>query len=290
MKQINRRDFMRYSAGAATAAWAGSTVAFGEETAAAKFSASETRTLGKTGVQCSLLGIGTGVRSWNKESALTRRGDDAFMDMLEHAYNAGLRYYDCADMYGSHPYMKQAMKDFMDRDKIMILTKTVSRDPEGIKADIERFRQELDTDQLDVVLMHCLTEGGWTDKLQASMDVMEDAKAKGHIRAHGVSCHDFGAMESAAESPWVDVMLARINPFGIKMDGTPEEVSGLLQRAHDNGKGILGMKILGEGEAADQMDKSLDYALKLGCIDAMVIGFLEPKELDEVAGRIAAVA
>lgn len=287
MTCMNRRDFLKRSAGTAAAAFAASAAVAGT----ASMSASTARFIGQTGVEASFLGMGTGVRSWNGSSELTRKGRNAYMELLEHAYGNGIRYFDCADMYGSHDYIREATKSFMPREKLMLLTKTVSREPDLLKADLDRFRKEADTDYFDVVLLHCLTEPEWTenDALKGCMEVLAEAKAKGVVRAHGVSCHNLGAMEAAAKHEWVDVMLARINPFGIKMDGTVDEVVGVLKTAKANGKGLLGMKILGEGEAVDRMEESLNFAINLNLLDAMTIGFLAPNEVDEVAAKISAV-
>ncbi len=241
------------------------------------------RTLGKTGIQCSLLGMGTGVNGWNGSSRLTRQGRQAAVSVFERACERGVTYFDLADMYGSHPYMKEMLGRVVDRDKVMISTKTVSREPDFIRADIERFRKELDTDYIDVVLMHCLTDQdgpNWTERLRPCMDALSEAKEKGIIRAHGVSCHDLGALEEAAGSDWVDVMLSRINPAGVKMDAAVEEVVPVLEKAKASGKGMLGMKILGEGEIRDRIEESMKFVLGLGCIDAMTIGFLKPDEID----------
>ena len=288
MRDMNRRDFMRYSAaGVMAAGMVYSGIAAGQATFAV---AQAPRTLGKTGLTCSRLGIGTGTKAWAGSSAQNRQGRDTFVGLLQHAYQQGLRYFDMADMYGAHDYMREALASGIDRDKVMLLTKTVSRQPELLKADLERFRKELDTDALDIVLLHCLTEPGWTaqDNLKACMDVLEDAKAKGQLKAHGVSCHNLGAMQAASEHPWVDVMLSRINPFGIKMDGTPDEVVDVLRTAKSNQKGVLGMKIVGEGEASDRIPQSLEFVLGLDCVDAMTIGFLQPTEVDDTMGRMQA--
>ncbi|HRK34327.1 MAG TPA: aldo/keto reductase [Candidatus Hydrogenedentes bacterium] len=289
MRWITRRDFMKRAAGSvavSSAALAGIRPAWAADT---RFTGAMKRTLGKSGVQCSLLGMGTGTSAWNGSSAQNRKGRPAFVSLIEHAFANGVTYFDLADMYGAHDYMKDAMKNTVKREDAMLLTKTVSREPSLIKADLERFRRELDTDYLDVVLLHCLTEPGWDTKLKPCMDVLEEAKQKGQIRAHGCSCHNFGAMETAAASPWVDVMLARINPFGKYMDGTPEEVAGVLKKAHDNGIGILGMKIAGQGETATKLPESLNFVLGLGCVDAMTIGVLEPGEVDSNIKHIDAV-
>ena len=295
MNGIDRRTFIKTSASAVAATMAGAAYADAPTQAGslAALRANTIVTLGDCGVQCSALGFGTGVRAWNGDSALIRRGDDAFMELLAHACNRGVNFLDLADMYGSHEYARRAMHGpdpCIERDKAMILTKTVSREASLVAEDLERFRQELDTDVIDVVLLHCLTTPGWTTDLQAVKDVLADAKAKGQIRAHGVSCHNFQCMEEAAEDPWVDVMLSRINPFGTKMDGTPEEVAGVLRKAKANGKGNLGMKILGEGTHPDQIQESLQFVFGLGCIDAVTIGFLELHELDEVFEHFEALS
>jgi aryl-alcohol dehydrogenase-like predicted oxidoreductase len=293
---MDRREFMKRSAGAVTSAslaMAGLRPAWAAGTT---FTGTMKRTLGRSGVQCSLLGMGTGTQAWNGSSAQNRKGRKAFVSLIEHAHASGVTYFDMADMYGAHDYMKDAMKNSVKREDVMLLTKTVSRDPTMIKADLERFRKELDTDYLDVVLLHCLTEPGWTNKLQPCMDVLAEAKAKGQIRAHGCSCHNFGAMETAAASPWTDVLLARINPFGIKMDTknlAPDgktkdvlteaevlDVVRVLKKAHDNGVGVLGMKIAGEGAAKDRIGESLRFVLNTGVVDALNIGVVDPAEID----------
>ncbi|NIA14170.1 MAG: aldo/keto reductase [Nitrospiraceae bacterium] len=285
MANISRRAFLGRSAGLVAAAWAGTAVG---QAGAEKLTATTIRTLGDTGIRTSLLGMGTGVKAWGGKSALTRKGHEAYMTMLKHAYELGVRYFDMADMYGSHPFMKEALADFMVRDKVMLLTKTVSRTPEEVRADIERFRQELDTDVIDVVLLHCATEPDWPERYKGCMDVLADAKTKGWIRAHGVSCHGLEPVSRVPETDWVDVVLARINPFGIKMDGKPEEVAPILQKAHEAGKGVLGMKIAGEGQCRDRIRESLKYVMGLGCVDAMPIGFLEPSEVDSAVAHIDA--
>lgn len=244
-------------------------------------------TLGKTGIVSTLLGMGTGTQAGRKSSAQNRQGRDPFIRTLMHAYERGLRYFDMSDSYGAHEYMRDAMrKASMDRSQLMLLTKTGAKHPEVCRADIERFRQELRTDYLDIVLLHCMQSGDWAEKLKPCMDVLADAKEKGLIRAHGVSCHNLDAMKVASEHPWVDVMLSRINPYGLHMDGTQEEVVGVLQRAWDNGKGMIGMKVAGEGKCVDRLTESLRYVLGLGCLHAITIGFIKPEEIGDTCSRI----
>lgn len=292
MSSISRRDFMRKTAGAvASGAAIGGLGAFGENspTLPEPIRATTIRSIGNTGLKTTLLGMGTGVRAWNGQSELTRKGRETFLNVLEHAYARGIRFFDLADMYGSHDYMKEAMKRSIKRDQVTILSKTVSKEPTAMRADIDRFRKELDTDYVDLVLLHCMTEPGWTQALKPCMDVLEEAKQKGVIKAHGVSCHNFDCMIEASKSPWVDVILARINPFKVKMDGEPEAIANVLRACHETGKGVLGMKIIGEGQLKDRVSESLKFVLGLGCVDALTIGFLDAREIDDAMDRIAAI-
>lgn len=286
MALMKRRDFLQYAAGALGVA------ALVDTAGASAARATQTRTLGNTGLRCSYLGVGTGIRGSGPgitELTLKLNGEQ-FVGLLEYAYARGITYFDLADRYGSHHFMRLAMRRSVPRDKVMLLSKVWSREPETVKHDLERMRGELDTDCIDIVLMHCLRHGeeNWPETLKPAMDVLADAKARGHIRAHGVSCHILPALERVADEPWCDAVLARINPFGIHMDGPVETIVPILRRIHDAGKAVIGMKVLGEGheEAIRRMDESLAFVTGLDCIDAATIGFMSSGELDEVISRM----
>src|SRR6202012_1988852 len=142
----------------------------------------------------------------------------------------------------------------------------------GAKADLDRFRKELGTEYIDIVLMHCLTEGDWTERYRGVMDVLSEAKQKGIIRAHGCSCHTIDALRAAAASPWVDVDLVRLNPIGSHMDADPPTVISVIKQMRAQGKGIIGMKILGQGDMRHPQDEAIRFALSTGVLDAFTIG------------------
>ena len=252
--------------------------------------------LGKTKIKMSRLGQGTGVHGHNRQSDQTRMGFAKLVDLMHHAYDRGIRFFDLADLYGTHIYFREALKR-MERDKLAILTKVWWRydGPEDqtslperrqmARTTLERFRHELTTDYLDIVLLHCLVKKDWDQQMGPYMDVLNDAKAKGQIRAVGCSCHNLEAMKTAAACPWVDVMLARINIKGgdkFMMDGSRTQVEAVLRTARANGKSIIGMKIFGEGRLADERDACMKYAQGNGLLDAMTIGFHTPDQIDDV--------
>jgi 1-deoxyxylulose-5-phosphate synthase len=300
---MNRRDFVVHTGrglGAAAfigANWIGSTrlaawaSAMPILTAALpkKFNANDSVVLGKTGIKTSRLAMGTGTVGVGHHSHQTDLGVKGLSDLLMTGYDQGLRFFDAADSYGSHPHVAATLKR-VPRDKVTVLTKTWARDPASARADLDRFRRELGTDYLDVCLMHCVTEGDWTERYRGVMDVLSDAKAKGVIRAHGCSCHTIEALRAAAKSPWVEVDLVRINPIGSHMDADPETVIGVLREMRAAGKGIVGMKILGQGELRTRQNDAIKYALSLGLLDAFTIGAESKNEQQDLIRRIAAAA
>jgi aryl-alcohol dehydrogenase-like predicted oxidoreductase len=254
-----------------------------------KFSANDTVTLGKTGIQTSRLAMGTGTVGWGGHSNQTGLGVKGLSDLLLNGYDNGLRFFDAADQYGSHPHVAEALKH-VKRDRVTVLTKTFSRDPKSARADLDRFRRELGTDYLDIVLIHCVTEDDWTERFRGVMNVLSEAKQKGVIRSHGVSCHSIGALRAAAKSPWVEVDLVRVNPVGAHMDADPDTVVSVVREMKLQGKGIIGMKILGQGAMRTRQNEAIKYALSLGLMDAFTIGAESKAEQEDLMRRISSAA
>lgn len=291
MPRIRRREFLQCSASVATAAWLTSK-SLAERLASLpsldrKFSAADTVTLGKTGIQTSRLAMGTGTVGTGHHSHQTALGVDGLSRLLQNGFDNGLRFFDTADSYGSHPHVADALKH-VDRTKVTIVTKSWARTASEMRADLDRFRRELGIDHLDIVLMHCLTEGDWTTRFQPVMDFLSEAKQMGVIRAHGCSCHSIEALRAAAKSPWVEVDLVRINPIRSNMDADPETVVSVIREMRAAGKGIVGMKILGAGDMRHRQDEAIRYALGLGLLDAFTIGAESIAEQKDLMNRISA--
>ena len=287
-----RRDFLHRSSRAAAGALLASH-SLARRLAATppllqKFAATDTVALGNTGIKTSRLAMGTGTVGAGKHSHQTALGMDGLPRLLLNGYENGLRFFDAADSYGSHPHVAEALKH-VDRSKVTVLTKSWARDPNEMRADLDRFRRELGIEQLDIVLMHCLTEADWTTRYRPVMDALEEAKHKKIIRAHGCSCHSIEALRAAAKSPWVEVDLARVNPLGAHMDADPDTVVSVLREMKAAGKAVLGMKILGQGALRDRQDEALRFALGLDVLDAFTIGAESISEQNDLTRRIAAV-
>jgi aryl-alcohol dehydrogenase-like predicted oxidoreductase len=254
--------------------------------------------LGKTDLKFTRVCMGTGSNGGMRSSNQTRLGAEALEKLLRTGYDRGVRTFDLADLYGSHPYVAPALAG-LPRDSYSLISKIWWNEggiPDADRPDadvvVARFLKELKTDHIDLLLLHCVAAGDWPAQLRKQMDIMSRLKTEGKIRAAGVSCHSLEALEAAAAEPWVDAVLTRINPYGMSMDGSPEEVVPILKKLHAAGKGVVGMKLIGEGRLRHddaRRDESVKFVLGLGCVHTLNVGFESVAELDDFAARVRKV-
>jgi 1-deoxyxylulose-5-phosphate synthase len=286
---INRRDFfLRAAATAGAAAFE----FFPHDLFAAetKKSATDRVHLGPMKVEVSRLAQGSGTNGVGGSSNQTRKlGIKGLADLFDAAYDQGVTFWDSADQYGTHPHVREALKR-VPREKVTILTKTRASTEKEMRADLDRFRRELGTDYLDILLLHCMTDATWPQDKKGAMAVISEAREKKIVRTHGTSCHTLEALKVAAGHPWVEVDLARINPARVAMDAQVDTVIGVLRQMKAAGKGVIGMKILGAGALRNQVDKSLQFALSLDCVDAFTIGSEGRAEMLDLVKKIPAAS
>ena len=291
--KITRRQFIK---GAATAGVVlASTGTASLPTPATVRTATDRVNLGATGIKLSRIGIGSGTVSGTVQRGL---GRDKFNDVFRYAYDRGITYFDTADTYGTQTWVRDAIKG-LPREKLYIQSK-ISYGPWGGNKEtpletLDRFRRELNVDYIDTVLIHCQIAPDWDEQTKALRDVLEEAKLKKIIRAHGVSCHSLPATTKAAALDWVDVNLVRINPQGAHMDTSELAVFGSSNESNvpavveqmkimrKNGHGIIGMKLLAQGDFTNIEDrrKSLTWVMQSDLVDAVVLGLKSREEIDE---------
>ncbi len=294
---LSRRDFLlRSAAGAAAissgrAGWRGLLETAVQDKPA--LSASDRVKLGRTEVRITRLGVGTGTVGGKIQRDL---GHEGFAKLVRHAYDRGLRYIDTADAYRMHDMVGKAVKG-LPREELVILSKVKIKPGVDVAAELDRFRKELDTEYIDIALIHCAMKAGWPAELAKMREGLSAAKEKGVVRAVGVSCHGLPALREVAGCEWVEVNLARINHSGVKMDGptgawtepgSHEEAVAEIKKIHEAGKGVIAMKVMGEGafKTPEEREKAIRFVVKCGCVDAMTIGFKSVQEIDEAMDRI----
>lgn len=276
---MNRRDFLRTTFGTAGAAALQRRASLW---AAQAQQANDVVYLGPDKIRLARLAVGTGTKGGSIQRQL---GVQGLADLLRFGYDQGLFFWDTADGYQTHPHVREALKN-VPREKLTILTKTRARTADAMRADLDRFRQELATDYFDIVLLHAIRTPTWSEERKGAMEVLAEARQKGIVRTHGVSIHSLEALQTVPKTPWVRVALARINPAGMLMDSDPPAVVPVLRQMKAAGKGVIGMKILGEGGLRDRVDECLRYALSLDCVDCFTIGPANRQELSDLVKRI----
>jgi hypothetical protein len=288
MAQFTRRSFLK--TGVAATALSGSG-AFAAKTRAA----TDWVTLGKSNVKVTRLAFGTGTHGGRVQREL---GQEAFTKLVRHAYDRGIRFFETAESYRGMPEMLATALKGIPRDSYKLMTKystPASGDP---APKIDLFRRQLNTEYIDILLLHCLRPPTWKEDYRSLEDGFSEAKEKKVILAHGASVHGLPALRTLPGNQWLDVTLMRMNHNGTRMDtnstrempepGNVPEVVSHARQLHEQGSGIIGMKLVGEGRFTNPEDRdaSMKFVLNLGCVDAVTVGFKSTTEIDETIERM----
>lgn len=291
MSEHSRRDFLKGTVAAGVVA---GHPRFAQ--AATRRSATDWVTLGDSGVKVTRLAFGTGTFGGKLPRDL---GQERFTRLVRHAYDRGIRFFESADAYsGMHEMLAIALRG-IPRDSYRLMTKYRLRETADPKATIDRFRKELESEYFDIMLLHCVRAPDWAEQYERLRDALSEAKDRQVIRAHGASCHGLLPLRAfPANTSWLDVALLRVNHHGTRMDtlkqrdtddlGDVNEVVGHIKQIHAKGTGVIGMKIMGEGQfkTPEQRDASIRFVTGLGTVDAMTIGYKSEAEIDEAIERL----
>lgn len=294
MANFSRRDFLRTTVSAAGALAVGASAM--PTFAAAKRSATDWVPLGESGVKVTRLAFGTGTFGGKVQREL---GQEPFNKLVRYAYDHGIRFFETADNYKEMPTMLGIALKGLPRDSYRVMTKYRLRETENPQATIDRLRSELQTEQLDVLLLHCVRTADWSENFKKLRDELSEAKHKKVIMSHGASCHGLLPLRAFPDNKWLDVALMRVNHNGTRMDslqggesaeikGDVPEVISHVAKVHKQGTGVIGMKLIGEGafRDAEARDASIKFVMQLGTVDAVTIGFKSPAEIDEAIERM----
>ena len=294
--KYSRRNFIE-----TTAAGMGAALVSGCFSGPKNYDPYEIVELGKTGIKTTRLSLGTGIKSNGRGlTNLTRMEHGQAVNLVREIYNRGVRTFDVADAYGSHSCVSEALKIYPRSSYVLITKIGIRRRPtaEGqlpgaeTEDTVMRFLDELQTDYIDGLQLHYILTENWNTELSDYMTAMDKLKQRGIIRAHGLSCHVLPAHVTAVNEPWVDIIHVRLNPYGVNMDDTPEKVEPVVKRLHQAGKGVIAMKIIGEGEFSnsdEQRDNSFRFVLQLGAVDILTVGMDKISDILDTEDRIRKV-
>ena len=290
MPHFTRRDFLRTGVAASVLSTTGATAV-----AKPKRSATDWVTLGKSDVKVTRLAFGTGTTSGRAQRDL---GQEGFTRLVRYAYDNGVRFFETAESYHGMPEMLAIALQGLPRDSYRLMTKystPASGDP---APKIDQFRKQLNTEYIDILLLHCLRPPNWAADYESLRDGFSLAQQKKVIAAHGASIHGLPALRTIPGNDWLQIAMIRMNHNGTRMDtpdmrdvdkpGDVDEVVAHTQAVHKQGMGVISMKLVGEGRftKAEERDASMKFAMNLGCVDAVTIGFTNTAQIDEAIERM----
>jgi len=244
--------------------------------------------LGKTSLKVSKLGFGTVYLGLPQLNISPEEGGK----ILAQSHKLGINYWDTADDYGSHQHVASALRH-LRRKEVFISTKTVFKNNEQLKKSLKNCLKELETDYIDIFMLHGTTYRHLQECHQALRE-LEELKNSETIKSIGLSTHSVAVVREVSEFKELDVVMAIcckadqaiVNGFpeDIRLeDGSIKEMHEALKQAHDRGKGVIAMKVLGMG--ATKLVENYQLAIKavnqLGFVDAMVIGMRNLEEVEK---------
>jgi 1-deoxyxylulose-5-phosphate synthase len=290
MPHFTRRDFLKTGVAASALSATGAAAL-----AKHKRSATDWVKLGKSNVKVTRLAFGTGTTSGRAQREL---GQEGFTSLVRHAYDNGIRFFETAESYHGMPEMLAIALKGLPRDSYRLMTKystPASGDP---APKIDQFRKQLNTEYIDILLLHCLRPPTWFADYESLRDGFSLAQQKKIIAAHGASIHGLPALRTIPGNQWLQIAMIRMNHKGQRMDtedmrdvdklGNVEEVVAHTQAVHKQGMGVISMKLVGEGHftTAEDRDASMKFAMNLGSVDAVTIGFTNTAQIDEAIERM----
>jgi len=293
MSETSRRDFLKSTVTATVLAGTGNMVA----AQTTRRSATDLVNVGNSGVRVTRLAFGTGTFGGRLAREM---GQENFTHLIRYAYDRGIRFFETSEGYGGGlvPQMLSTALKGLPRDSYRLMTKYDVRGADDPPAKIDRFRKDLNSDQIDILLLHGQRSPKWPEETRPIQDAFSEAKSKKIISAHGASIHGLQGLSACPGNQWLDVALLRLNHVGIRMDtpdlrdtdarGDVNQVVAQAKRIRGQGTGVLGMKLIGEGQFTKPEDReaSIRFVMGLGVVDAVTIGFTRIGQIDEAIERI----
>jgi aryl-alcohol dehydrogenase-like predicted oxidoreductase len=289
MAYCSRRNFLKTGLAAGVLAGTGTL-----PLRAARGSASDMVTLGKSGVKVSRLAFGTGSISGQVQRDL---GQEQFTRLVRHAYDNGIRFFETAESYGQmHSMLGIALKG-IPRDSYQLMSKVTTRGGIDPQQKFDELRKMANTDYFDIMLLHYQHIATWPADTVRWQDGILEANSKKMIVGHGASVHGLPALRQFPGNKWLQVAMIRMNHKGTKMDaedfntngpGNVPEVVSHVKKVRAEGMGVISMKLVGEGAFTNREDRraAMKFAFQNAGVDSVTVGYKSIAEIDEAIENV----
>jgi aryl-alcohol dehydrogenase-like predicted oxidoreductase len=283
MSNFTRRDFLKTGLAAGTLAVTGSLPLIAQ-----RQTATDSVTLGRSGVKVTRLAFGTGSFSGQVQRDL---GQDGFNRLVRYAYDRGIRFFETAESYGEmHEMLGIALKG-IPRDSYQLMSKVTTRDGVDPMQKFDELRKLANSEYFDVMLLHWQHTATWPADTRRWQDAILEAEAKKIIVSHGASVHGLPALRQVPGNEWLDIAMIRVNHTGKSMDaedyathglGNVPEVVAHVKEVRKEGMGVVSMKLVGEGTFnREDRRKAMKFAFKNAGVECVTVGYKSTAEVDE---------
>jgi aryl-alcohol dehydrogenase-like predicted oxidoreductase len=284
MPHCSRRHFLKAGLGAGLLAGTA-----GLPLRAARGTATDWVTLGKSNVKVTRLAFGTGSFSGKVQRDL---GQDQFTNLVRYAYDRGIRFFETAESYGEmHKMLGIALKG-IPRDSYRLMTKVTTREGTDPQAKIDELRKLANTDYFDIALLHYQHVASWPTDTVRWQDGILEAREKKAVLSQGASVHGLPALRRVPGNDWLQIAMIRMNHKGTKMDaedfntaglGNVPEVVSHVHQVKQDGMGVISMKLIGEGAFTKREDRqaAMKFAFQNARVDSVTVGYKNRAEVDE---------
>jgi aryl-alcohol dehydrogenase-like predicted oxidoreductase len=288
MSHYSRREFLKSGLAAGALAAAGSL-----PLSAARQTATDWVTLGKSGVQVTRLAFGTGSFSGQVQRDL---GQDGFTRLVRYAYDRGIRFFETAESYGEMHKMLGVALQGIPRDSYRLMSKVTTRQGVNPQEKFDELRKLANTEYFDVMLLHWQYTATWPADTSRWQDGILEAQSKKSIVGHGASVHGLPALRQVPGNKWLDIAMIRMNHKGASMDAEDYNTSGLgnvpevvthVKEVRKEGMGVISMKLVGEGTFNGEDRKAaMRFAFKNAGVDCVTVGYKNTTEIDEAIDNL----
>lgn len=289
MANYSRRDFLKTGLAAAAYAGVGSFPLL-----AARQTATDWVTLGKSDVKVTRLALGTGTLSGEVQRGL---GQEQFTRLVRYSYDRGIRFFETAEGYHEMHRMLGVALEGVPRDSYRLMSKVTTREGVDPMQKIDELRKLARTEYFDVMLLHWQHEATWPQDSMRWQDGIMEAQAKQAVVAHGASVHGLPALRQVPGNDWLQVAMIRMNHKGARMDaedynteglGNVSEVVANVKQARHKGMGVISMKLVGEGAFTTREDRqaAMRYAFRVAGVDSVTVGYKNTAEIDEAIENV----
>jgi aryl-alcohol dehydrogenase-like predicted oxidoreductase len=282
MGDYSRRHFLKTGLAAGALAGTG-TLALAE-----RRTATDWVTLGRSNVKVTRLAFGAGTMSGQVQQSL---GQQKFTSLVRYAYDRGIRFFETSESYGDTPRMLGVALKGLPRESYRIMTKVTTYHQVDPHLKLEELRKGIDSDYLDIVLLHWQHTATWFSDTTRWQDAILAAEQKKTIVSHGASVHGLPALRQVPGNKWLNVAMIRVNHNGTRMDaevpdtdrlGDVNEVVAHVKQVRKEGMGVVSMKLIGEGVFnREDRQKAMRFAFQNAGVDCVTVGYKNTAEIDE---------